>query len=53
MVRGLAAERLDPLLFDLSYDFVGDLAETVPRPTDDGKVYTFRLREGVSWNSQL
>lgn len=29
MVRGLAAERLDPLLFDLSYDFVGDLAETV------------------------
>src|SRR5690606_19841170 len=29
MVRGLAAQRLDPVLFDLSYDFVGALAETV------------------------
>ncbi len=29
LVRNLAAERTDPLLFGLSYDFVGDLAETV------------------------
>lgn len=29
MIRGLAYERLDPVLFDWSYDFVGDLAETV------------------------
>lgn len=27
-VRKLVAERVDPLLFDYSYDFVGDLAET-------------------------
>jgi DNA ligase-1 len=29
LVRGLIAERTDPLLFALSYDFVGDLSETV------------------------
>ena len=29
LVRGLMAERCDPVLFALSYDFVGDLAETV------------------------
>ncbi len=29
MIRALAAERTDPVLFALSYDFVGDLAETV------------------------
>jgi DNA ligase-1 len=29
LVRQLAVERVDPVLFDLSYDFVGDLAETV------------------------
>ncbi len=28
-IRALAAKRLDPVLFDLSYDYVGDLAETV------------------------
>jgi DNA ligase 1 len=28
LIRALAAERVDPVLFDLSYDFVGDLAET-------------------------
>ena len=27
-IRALAAARVDPVLFDLSYDFVGDLAET-------------------------
>ncbi len=29
VIRALVAERVDPVLFDLSYDFVGDLAETV------------------------
>ncbi|MBI1238694.1 MAG: cisplatin damage response ATP-dependent DNA ligase [Alphaproteobacteria bacterium] len=29
LIRGLVAERCDPVLFDLSYDYVGDLAETV------------------------
>ena len=29
LVRELAAARTDPVLFDLSYDYVGDLAETV------------------------
>src|SRR3954469_6347756 len=29
MLRGLVEERLDPVLFGYSYDYVGDLAETV------------------------
>src|SRR5262249_48501295 len=29
MIRGLIAERTDPTLFALSYDYVGDLSETV------------------------
>src|SRR5580692_2966941 len=29
LIRELAATRADPVLFDLSYDYVGDLAETV------------------------
>ena len=37
VVRALIAERTDPVLFDLSYDYVGDLSETValmwPRPS--------------------
>jgi DNA ligase-1 len=36
IIRALVAERVDPVLFDLSYDHVGDLSETValiwPRP---------------------
>ncbi len=38
MIRALAAERTDPVLWDLSYDFVGDMAETValiwPEPAE-------------------
>ena len=37
LIRELAAARTDPVLFALSYDYVGDLAETValiwPEPT--------------------
>ena len=29
LIRGLVVERIDPVLFEWSYDFVGDLAETV------------------------
>src|SRR5262245_10932377 len=29
MIRGLIAERTDPVLFELSHDYVGDLSETV------------------------
>jgi DNA ligase-1 len=29
LIRALVADRTDPVLFDLSYDYVGDLAETV------------------------
>src|SRR5215213_11940833 len=29
MIRTLIAERTDPVLFELSYDYVGDLSETV------------------------
>src|SRR5215813_13124284 len=36
MIRALIAERTDPVLFELSYDYVGDLSETVALmwPTD-------------------
>ena len=37
LIRNLIAERADPVLFELSYDYVGDLSETValmwPGPT--------------------
>src|SRR5262245_52819764 len=43
MIRALIAERTDPVLFDLSYDYVGDLSETValmwPK-ADDGRQTT-------------
>src|SRR6266571_3090833 len=29
VIRALIAERVDPVLFELSYDYVGDLSETV------------------------
>src|ERR1041385_1456403 len=29
IIRALIAERTEPLLFELSYDYVGDLSETV------------------------
>src|ERR1700744_4581254 len=36
LVRSLIAERTDPVLFELSYDYVGDLSETIallwPKP---------------------
>ncbi|WP_034994560.1 cisplatin damage response ATP-dependent DNA ligase [Beijerinckia mobilis] len=39
LLRALIATRVDPVLFDLSYDFVGDLSETIallwPAPPSD------------------
>ena len=29
LIRSLIAERTDPVLFELSYDYVGDLSETI------------------------
>ena len=39
MIRALIAERTDPVLFELSYDYVGDLSETVALmwPADPAK----------------
>src|SRR4029453_1076862 len=45
IIRALIAERTDPVLFELSYDYVGDLSETValmwpvppPRGEGDGR----------------
>lgn len=38
LIRALVTERVDPVLFALSYDYVGDLSETValiwPQPTE-------------------
>lgn len=51
MLRALVAERVDPHLFELSYDFVGDLSETIaliwPRageaPLDEARAPTHAL----------
>ncbi|MTI43026.1 DNA ligase-1 [Roseibium hamelinense] len=51
LLRALISERTDPRLFELSYDFVGDLSETIALmwPTDpDGEVgYAPALKEVV------
>lgn len=47
LVRGLVMERVDEVLFKLSYDYVGDLAETVAliwAGTTRRKPHSVRLR---------
>src|ERR1700685_827684 len=41
LIRSLIAERTDPVLFALSYDYVGDLSETVALmwPVNSSPVY--------------
>jgi DNA ligase-1 len=36
MLRDLVLERMDPVLFQYSYDYVGDLAETISLVWDGG-----------------
>ncbi|MDR3407430.1 MAG: cisplatin damage response ATP-dependent DNA ligase [Methylovirgula sp.] len=52
LVRTLIYERIDPVLFDLSYDFVGDLSETVallwPGDHDKSGSHTPRLAEVIA-----
>ena len=52
MIRKLIAERVDPVLFTLSYDYVGDLSETVallwPEPSAPAPAPAPALSEIVS-----
>src|SRR3954471_8054769 len=51
LIRGLIAERTDPLLFGLSWDYVGDLSETVAlmwpaSPSPEGRAESRSDRRG-------
>jgi DNA ligase 1 len=65
LIRSLIAERTDPVLFELSYDYVGDLSETValmwpaspgqptPSTPDDAGGQQLRLTEVIETLSTL
>ena len=42
--------RINPYNPASTTDFVCDLCTEMPQPTDDGKTYTFRIRDGVRWH---
>src|SRR5450755_4063182 len=42
--------RVDPDNPSSTTDFVCDLCTAMPTPTDDGKTYIFKIRQGVTWH---
>jgi peptide/nickel transport system substrate-binding protein len=42
--------RVDPNNPSSTTEFVCDLCTAMPQPTDGGKTYTFKIREGVRWH---
>jgi peptide/nickel transport system substrate-binding protein len=42
--------RANPLDPGKPGDFVCDLCTEMPKPTDDDKTYTFKIRDGVKWH---
>jgi peptide/nickel transport system substrate-binding protein len=42
--------RIDPMNPSSPDDFVCDLCTEMPKPTDDGKTWTFKILDGVKWH---
>ncbi len=42
--------RINPMNPSSTTDFVCDLCTEMPKPTDDGKTWTFTIRDGVKWH---
>src|SRR6516225_5496842 len=42
--------RINPYNPSSTTDFVCDLCTEMPKPTDDGKTYTFKIRDGINWH---